>query len=155
MYEFDYDLVVWVGMEQFLDSILFVVGSNVGNWWVSVWKWLLLAGLILVGGMWWMVNWLVVFLLQGSLLVSIGKEDIQFDKDRENDVIFLEILEWENNFNLGIIYIKFVWIILVIFFCIVVIYDFGLFVVKWVFFLEFLLLFVWQLLKVLMLMIVK
>lgn len=125
-HEFDYDPAAWAGMEQLLDSTPPAAGSNAGNWWASAWKWLLPTGLILAGGVWWVMSRPAPPSLQGSLPVSTGKEDIQPDKDRENDATLSETPERENNLNPGITYIKPVRTIPVTPFRIVATYDPGL-----------------------------
>jgi hypothetical protein len=75
-HEFDYDPAAWAGMEQLLDSTPTAAGGNAGSWWASAWKWLLPAGLILAGGMWWMVSRPAPHSLQGSLPVSTDTEEL-------------------------------------------------------------------------------
>lgn len=100
-HEFEYDPTAWAGMEQLLDSAPPAAGGNTGSWWTGAWKWLLPTGLILAGGIWWMVSRPAPPSLQGSLPVSTGKEDVQPDKNREDDAILSDIPELEDTFNPG------------------------------------------------------
>ncbi len=100
-HEFEYEPAAWAGMEELLDGAAPVGGSKAGNWWAGAWKWLLPAGLILAGGMWWMVSRPAPPSLQGSLPVGTGKEEVQPNKDREADAILSDLPEPEDTFAPG------------------------------------------------------
>lgn len=100
-HEFDYDPAAWAGMEQLLDGAPPAAGGNAGSWWASAWKWLVPAGLILAGGIWWVMSRPVPPSLQGSLPVRTGKEEVQPDKNREAEAVLSDLPEQENTFDLG------------------------------------------------------